>query len=73
MPFVAAALILGLYSYTADITLTTGGQRTLSMAFVEASTGLGQAVLNAVAGLFIQDAGEHMGGVDVWMEEVMMG
>ncbi|KAK7116202.1 hypothetical protein V1264_001926 [Littorina saxatilis] len=51
-----SAFILGLYVYAADIT-KTGGQRTMSLALVEMSIGLGQCCLNVVAGFFIEEMG----------------
>ena len=37
------------------------------MAFVEVSTGLGQAAANVLAGLFLQEEGEEDGGWE-WVE-----
>lgn len=55
--FGIAAILLGLFVYAADIT-KTGGQRTMSLALVEMSIGLGQCCLNVVAGLFIEEMGK---------------
>ncbi|XP_076450013.1 lysosomal proton-coupled steroid conjugate and bile acid symporter SLC46A3-like [Babylonia areolata] len=49
-------LVMGLFSYMADIT-SYGGQRTVGSTLIEGCVGLGHALLYALAGLFIQQAG----------------